>query len=161
MEQNLTPASVVALFDTTKEQRQTFVTMLIESIGNGEVDALKIHTQVKAMEDLITQLKEEPQYRESVLTAAQQYGKRFQFGQAEIAVQEVGTKYDYSVCQDPEYDRLKVEADAAAAALKDRAKFLQTVPTSGLDVLDQNTGELSKIFPPAKSSTTSVVVKLK
>lgn len=161
MTQDMKPASIVALFETSKAERASFVTMLVEQIGNGEVDPLKIHLQVKAMEEVIENLKAEPAYKESVLTAAQQHGKKFQYGSAEVAIQEVGTKYDYSGTNDPVIDRLKWQADKAASELKERQKFLQNIPTDGMVITDEETGETVKVYPPAKSSTTSVVVRLK
>jgi hypothetical protein len=39
--------------------------------------------------------------------------------------------------------------------------FLKKVPHTGLDIINEFTGEVNKVYPPAKSSTTSVAVSLK
>jgi hypothetical protein len=39
--------------------------------------------------------------------------------------------------------------------------FLKKVPHQGLDIINGVTGEVHKVYPPAKSSTTNVAVSLK
>lgn len=158
---DLRATDIVALFETNKTQRQTFVTMVIDSLTNGDVDPLKIHLQVKCMEDIIADLKEDATYRELVLNAAQTNGKSFEYQNAKIEVREVGTKYDFSGCDDPVYNELAYQAKVSAAALKARETVLKAIPITGMVITDESTGETNKVYPPAKSSTTSVVVTLK
>ncbi len=159
---NLAPTSVVALFETNKVQRQSFVTMLIDSLDNGNVDPLKIHLQVKCMEDIIKQLNESPTYKEAVLSKAQTYAsKEFDFINSKISIREVGTKYDFSNCEDPIYSQLETQSKELSEKLKQRAEFLKKAPSEGTVIVDEQTGETTKVFPPSKTSTTSVVVSLK
>jgi hypothetical protein len=53
------------------------------------------------------------------------------------------------------------EYNSAAKAKKDMEEFLKKVPHQGLDIINGVTGEVTKVYPPAKSSTTSVAVSLK
>lgn len=158
---DLRATDIVALFETNKTQRQTFVTMVIDSLNNGDVDPLKLHLQVKCMEDIIAALKEDATYRDHVLDAAQRNGKSFEYQHAKIEVREVGTKYDFSGCDDPVYHELAQQAKDAASALKGREAVLKAIPATGMVITDEATGETNKVYPPTKSSTTSVVVTLK
>lgn len=158
---DLRATDIVALFETSKQQRQTFVTMVIDSLTNGDVDPLKLHLQVKCMEDIIAALKEDATYKEQVLDAAQANGKSFEYQNAKIEIREVGTKYDYSKCDDPTYNELAQQNEATKAALKARETVLKAIPITGMVITDEATGETNKVYPPAKSSTTSVVVTLK
>jgi hypothetical protein len=45
------------IFETTKEQRVEFTHQLIERLNAGELDPLKTHLQVKALEDMLETLK--------------------------------------------------------------------------------------------------------
>jgi hypothetical protein len=158
----MTPTSIVALFETDKIQRQSFVTMLVDAIDNGEVDALKVHIQIKCMEDIIKQLNDTPVYREAVTKMAETFGqKEFQFMNAKISLREVGVKYDFSKCEDPKQIELSQAKDDLSKKLKDREDFLKLAPIEGTLITDENTGETVKVFPPSKTSTTSVVVSLK
>jgi uncharacterized protein (DUF736 family) len=152
--------SVLSLLDTTKAQRLSFVQQAIEAMKNGESDPLQVHRQVKCVEDLLTQLKDNPEYKGLVLFEAEKHGKKYDVGNATFDVRETGTKYDYSQCNDPELVELQAAFAKAETALKQRQKFLQGLPAKGMDTLTAD-AELITIYPPSKTSTTSVVVSLK
>jgi hypothetical protein len=154
--------SILALFETNKEQRQSFVKNVLSNIESGEANPLKIHLQVKNMEQCIKMLTDDPQYKEAVLEEAGKHGgKSFDFHNAKIEVKEVGVKYDFSNCGDAKMAKLHEELEALKKKVKDREDFLKKAPIEGTPVLDEDTAELVTIYPPSKSSTTSVAVTLK
>lgn len=162
MIQDLTTTSILALFQTTKEERQSFTLDLINKIENGEADPLKIHLQVKCMEEIIKLLNSNTIYKQAILAAAEQYGqKSFEFMNSKVEIKEMGTKYDFEKCNDKEWEFLDATAKADANNLKERETFLKTVPAKGLEIVDKFTGEMVTIYPPSKSSTTSIAVTLK
>lgn len=165
--QQMTSVSILAIFQTTKEQRESFASDLLARIENGEVNPLNIHIQFKAIEDIkdrLTDTKKYPEsagrYRNSLLEAAAPYGKKFEYMGAKIEQKEVGVKYDYSQCEDPVLARLEAEADAAAKALKQRQDMLKTIPLSGMTMVDDTTGETFTAYPPSKSSTSYIAVSV-
>ena len=149
------------IFETTKEQRVEFTHQLIERLNNGELDPLKTHLQVKALEDMLETLKNSKDYKDAVLNAAVQNGKEFEYMSAKFNVREVGVKYDYTKCESPAYEEIMADYNDAAKQKKDMEDFLKKVPHSGLDIINGVTGEVTRVYPPAKSSTTSVAVSLK
>jgi len=149
------------IFETTKEQRVEFTHQLIERLNAGELDPLKTHLQVKALEDMLETLKSNKDYKDAVLQAAVLNGKDFEYMSAKFNIREVGVKYDFSKCESPAYDEIMTEYNSAAKAKKDMEEFLKKVPHQGLDIINGVTGEVTKVYPPAKSSTTSVAVSLK
>ena len=154
----LTPTQIVTeLFQTSKTEREQFVAGIVESIENGQVAPLKIHLQIKAMEDIIEQLKANTAYRNALLNEAEKHGKKFEYMNAEIAIREVGTKYDYANSADEHLHELLEQKSALDTAIKNRQKMLQTLPASGL--ADPINGNM--LYPPVKTSTTSVIVTLK
>lgn len=158
----LTPRSIVALFQTTKEERQSFALSLISEIESGNLDPLKVHLQVKCMEDIIKLLNSNTIYKSAVLEAAEKYGqKSFDYQNSKVEIKETGVKYDYSKCNDPEWELLEQQCLSFSEGLKQREAFLKTVPGKGLEILNGITGELVTIYPPAKSSTTSIAITLK
>lgn len=163
----MTSVSILAIFQTTKEQRESFVKDLIERIENGKVNPLNVHIQLKSIEDIqarLTDAKKHPEtsakYRSALLEAAAPYGKKFEYMGAKIEQKEVGVKYDYSQCADPVLYRLEAEADAAAKALKQRQDMLKTLPLSGTTMVDEVTGEAFTAYPPSKSSTSYLAVSV-
>lgn len=160
MTNELTTASILALFETNKEQRQSFALALIDEIESGNVDPLKIHLQVKCMEDIIKLLNSNTVYKNLVLAAAEKYGeKSFTYQNAKVEIKETGVKYDYSQCSDPVFLQAEQEFLKAAEVLKARETFLKTVPPKGMELKIDD--EVVTVYPPSKLSTTSVAVTLK
>jgi hypothetical protein len=155
------PMELQQIFETTKEQRAEFTYQLIERLNAGELDPLKTHLQVKALEDMLETLKANKDYKDAVLQAAVLNGKDFEYMSAKFNIREVGVKYDFSKCESPAYDEIMTEYNSAAKAKKDMEDFLKKVPHQGLDIINGVTGEVTRVYPPAKSSTTSVAVSLK
>jgi hypothetical protein len=169
MDNQLTPTSIVALFDMSKADHANFATMIVDAMDNGNADPLKVHLQLKSMEKVFKNLtdKEENEalskrYRDHVLSAAQQYGgKKFEFHNSVIEIKEAGTKYDYSQCCDPILADLEKRTKELSDELKSRQKMLQLLKPSGQEMIDPSTGESFTAYPPAKTSTTSVQVTIK
>lgn len=158
MSNQLTPTQIVTeLFQTSKAEREQFVSGIIETIENGQVAPLKIHLQIKAMEDIIEQLKANTTYRNALLAEAELHGKKFEYMNAEIAIREVGNKYDYTSSEDIVLTGLLWQKEELDKVIKNRQKMLQTLPPSGL--ADPINGNM--LYRPVKTSTTSVIVTLK
>jgi len=162
MTQDLTTTSILALFETNKEQRQSFALDLVSKIEQGEVDPLKIHLQVKAMEDIIKLLNDNTIYKKAILEEAQKHeGRSFIYQNAKVEIKEVGTKYDFTKCGDVEWELLDQQVTSSTFYKKERETFLKTVPAKGLELINKLTGEVFTVYPPSKSSTTSIAVTLK
>lgn len=159
MTQELTAGSILSLFQTSKQQRQTFVDAILTQVDSGNINPLDVHLQVKCMEDIIKQVSGNDKYKSAILDAAEKSGKKFNYQNAEFAVKESGTKYDYSQCGDTELLELEAKAAELDAKIKAKQKFLQTVPTNGIEVVIGDV--LTTVYPPAKKSTTTVFVTLK
>jgi hypothetical protein len=155
------PMELQQIFETTKEQRTEFTYQLIQRLNAGELDPLKTHLQVKALEDMLETLKANKDYKDAVLQAAVLNGKDFEYMSAKFNIREVGVKYDYTKCESPAYEEIIADFNDATKAKKDMEEFLKKVPHSGLDIINGVTGEVTRVYPPAKSSTTSVAVSLK
>ena len=157
----LSTTNILSLFETTKTERQSFVENVIDKIVAEEVDMLKIHKQLKSLEDISSQLQDNKTYKEYLLNAAEKHGKKFQYQNAEFIIKEVGTKYDYSNCNDLELNDLMRQMDVLKAKIDKKQETLKHLPLSGMLTTDEKTGDTYKIYPPSKKSTTAVSVTLK
>lgn len=172
MEQ-LTTTSILSLFETTKEQRTSFVNDVVGRLMGGDVDPLKVHMQVKAMEDIITQLTSSDPKKNKNIEAAKQYksvlidaakkmeGKTFSFHGGKFEIKEAGTKWHYDKTEDFQLSDLEAIEKEASEAVKKRQEFLKTLPSSGMDLFNEASGELVRVYPPYKTSTETVQVTLK
>ena len=162
MTQELSTTSILSLFETDKQQRESFVNDLINRIDNGEIDPLRVHLQVKCVEDITKLINSNTNYKSAVLEASENQGqKSFQFHNAKFEIKEVGVKYDFSKCEDIVLNRLYDEQERINKLVKYRETMLKTVSENGMIVTDEETGETFTVYPPSKSSTTSVAVTLK
>jgi phenylalanine-4-hydroxylase len=159
MTTTITTLDKLAPFAESKQVRQLMVEDILNLIDSGNADPLQVHYHVKALEDLIKQLTTSKQYKDAILNEAHKHGKSFSFQNSKMEVKETGSKYDYSVCNDAVWTELNKEIEKLTEARKYREEFLRSIRTHGLDILDED-GVVHTIYPPAKSSTTSLTVTL-
>lgn len=149
----------LSLFETSKVERQSFAEAVTHNLLEGLADPLKVHLQVKCMEDIIKQITSNHIYRDLIVTEASKYGKTFEHHNAKFEIKEAGVKYNYENCGDPILQSLEQKFEAIENELKERQKFLKAIPESGMEILVDD--ELIKVYPPSKTSTTSVTINLK
>lgn len=169
--QDLTATSLLALFETTKEQRVQFAERILESAENGFTEPLQIHLQVRSLQDIldILTVRDEKKnkhsdiakrYNNILFDEAKKHGKTFEYKNATFQEKEAGTTYDYTECNDQEYYDLDADYQNAKAALEKRKKFLQSLPEKGQEITTKEY-EIVTIYPPIKKSITTLTVKLK
>ena len=156
----ITTTGILSLFETSKLQRSIFVTDVLNRIENGTVEPIKVHLQLKAMEEIVKTLNTNERYKELLLDAAEKNGKKFMAFNAEFSIKEMGTRYDYSQCGDADLLAMLASIETITAAVKERQEYLKKIPAAGVQQIDAN-GEVITLFPPTKTSTTTVAVSLK
>jgi len=144
----ITTTGILSLLDTTKSERASFVTDIVDKLKDGLADPIKVHLQVKKMEDLLTQIKEHKDYKDLVMDEAVKFGKKFEMYGAAFELRAGASRYDFS--NDSEHAELKEK-------LKQREAFLKGVPAAGIETVNQNTGELVAIYPPIKTPAADVI----
>jgi hypothetical protein len=154
---NLTVTNL-SLFETSKQERQIFAEQITNSLLEGLTDPLKVHLQVKCMEDFIKQITSNSVYKDLIVTEAVKYGKTFEHHNAKFEIKEAGVKYDFQNCNDPILKELEDKFSILDTEVKERQKFLKSIKES-VEVLIGD--EIVTLYPPVKTSTTSVTVNLK
>ena len=156
---NITTYTDLSLFETSKTERLSFAQSVINSAKEGLINPLKLHLQVKCLEDLIKQITSNPDYKELTIDEAYKYGKTFEQYNAKFEIKEMGVKYDFTNCGDPIMTDLLEQQATLDAQIKERQKFLKSVPAEGLQTLIED--EVVTLYPPVKTSTTTISVNLK
>jgi hypothetical protein len=144
---NLTTTGILSLLDTTKSERASFVADLIDKLQDGLADPIKVHLQVKKMEDLLNQIKENQDYKNLVFDEAVKFGKKFELYGAAFEIRSGASRYDYS--NDAEYAELKEK-------LKQREAYLKGVPSTGIETVTKD-GEVVKVYPPIKNPAADII----
>ena len=124
-------------------------------IDNGQ-DVIKIADTIAKIEFFIAELKKSPEYLDYLISEVAKYGKGMTTSSGtKLELAEVGVKYDFSQCNDQELKKMEQEFEVLEEKIKSRKDFLKALSPKGIDVMTEE-GELVTLYPPSKSSKSSV-----
>lgn len=148
----------MGLMAQTSTQIDVFSDQVIQSVKEGEANPIKIQLTIKAMEKAFERILKE--IKENVLTAAEKYpGNEFEFEGNKIQKCSVRTDYDFSVCNDPDWNQFKASETQAADRRKEREATLKTLQKPLNAISDD--GESIIINPPTKKETPGIKIFIK
>ena len=125
----------------------------VQMIEDGDVNPLDTIVKMHAVGKLVEGVTKNIMVKDAVKAELERYGtKNVKYNGVTFQLKAVSTKYDYSTCNDPIWQRLKNNADIAAAALKEREEFLKMIPLEGFTQVDPLTGEVVQTIRPEKRS---------
>lgn len=146
----------------SKETMQIQSRTLIQPIIDGEIDPLQAVAKIRFLSDMLTAALKDDRVKDIILGEIDKNGGKeaTAFG-VKFTQKEMGVSYDYTVCGDPEYDRLAAEMEDLKARMKEREKFLMGIPAEGLPMVDQETGDCYKIIRPLRRASLNYSVTFK
>lgn len=135
-----------------------FTKSIEKEIEEGNYDPI----QLSATLDFIGKACEESKkaIKEKTINELEKYPERREYYGYEIQVTEAGISYDYSKCGDSEILSLYKELELLQAKIKEREQFLKGIKER-FTIVDESTGEVLTLRPPAKKSTTTTKFTLK
>ena len=146
----------------TKTQQADMAETIISKIESGDINPLAVQVGLSAIENVIKTVKASELYKDSTLVEAEKYdSKTFNCYGAQLQIKEVGVKYDFTKCEDPIWNELNDKMEIIKASMKEREDILKRIPYSGQTMVDEDSGEVYKVYPPLKTSTTSVTTTFK
>ena len=136
--------------------------LVAQVLDDGTQSPLDLLLQTSIIAEAAAQIRNNADLRDACIDEYNRFGSQepLQYHGARFTLRETGTTYDYTLCGDPIYARLLKEKEAIDAQLKERERFLKTLPSSGIEITDEDTGEITRIYPPARSSTTNIAITL-
>ena len=139
--------------EVTKELIKEQSIALLKDLDEGHITPLQLAAQLKFVEDIITNVKEE--LRQRVVSEQSKYGKeKMTYHGATFDIKEAGVKYDYSHCDDTIWNDLKQQLDSLNDKMKEREAFLKSLKER-FTYIDESTGEIITLYPPQRKSTTT------
>lgn len=152
----MTTDSVLTLNPANKQQIEFFSTDIVGKVKSGELNALEVYTRLKALEKTSENITK--QIRDDVMKIVDKYPeKSFNAFGSVVEKSETGVKYSYENCGDPEWQEAADQEKQWAEKRKEREKFLQAVKGSAT-LVNEETGETYKVYPPSKTSTSFIKV---
>lgn len=153
------PRELLTMMASTQTQIDVFSDGVIESVQRGEINPLTVLIQLKAMEKAAERILKA--IKTNLLKEADLYAeKEFEFQGNKITKAEHGTKYDYSQCNDTIWFELKAKEVQLKSSITERENFLKALK-SHIVIVDELTGEVTKIYPPTKTSTSGLNVSIR
>lgn len=143
------------LLTCTKADIANLVSNVCENLNDGLLDHAQALVVGKKLEELFKQ------YNEAVRQLSKgkiklHKGESYITHGVEITEAETGVKYDYSKCNDSEWNSLTEKIEPLIELRKSREKFLQSIRK---DWIDEETGEV--INPPLRTGSTSYKLTFK
>lgn len=134
---------------STAAQADLMIERLIDEVRSGATDPLKLRIFLKHFERVIKEVSEGTDAE--IMREANKYGTKFTLMDAEVQQKINGAKFQFDKTADPVWDRLKQTADMANEALKERETFLKALPEIGMDLIDEETGDVTHVNKPYTS----------
>lgn len=154
----------VKLFETYPEnkfQQQMLANEIILPVIEGDVNPIDVYVKAKAIQDALKIVTDDDRVKDLVICEVEKYGNNTTYNSASLQVKEMGVKYDYSVCNDSIYNDLVDNIEKLKETLKQREKFLKSISSDGTLMVDEETGEVNKIYPPIKMAAQGISVTFK
>jgi hypothetical protein len=128
--------------------------MVADILNNGHI--IESADALNKMETLIKEIKSNPDWIDYLREQVAMNGASvITSSGTKLELAEVGIKYDFSKCGDEMLNDLLAEQERIDELVKERQTFLKTIPVSGIDVVTIS-GELVTLYPPSRSSTSSI-----
>lgn len=143
----------------TKTQIETGAKAIVKAVvDDGEADPLRVATAMKAIEIAMKIIKSG--IEDAMVDEAEKEGqKTFTRNGHQYQIRAAATRYDFSLCGDPALKKMEAEMADLSANIKNRQTFLKGL-TESETIADKETGEMVEVFPPSKSSKTTVAITL-
>ena len=152
-----TTLSILRQLPETKAEIQLFADKTIDMIKEGCEDPIDLSIRLKALEETIKQIR--AGIKDIALEEAEKNGKEFDYKSAKISIGAVGVKYDFSNCQDTEWELLDSEVKFATDRKKERESFLKNIKGQ-ITTVDTETGETNTIYEPIKSGSENIKITI-
>jgi hypothetical protein len=153
-----TTINTLSILPSTKDEIQNFSIKIISELENGMIKPLDLLKQIKCFEKVIEQTKDT--LYKMAREEAEKYGaKSFEYKGIKIELAEVGTKYDYSQCNDFVLAKVSEELSKLNESKKQRETFLKSLKDP-ISLVDEESGDIIQVLPPIKSSTSSLKVTI-
>ena len=146
----------------SKETMQMQSSALIQPIIDGEIDPLRAVAKIRFLSDMLAATLKDDRVKDVILSEIDKNGGKevTAFG-VKFSQKEMGVSYDYTVCQDPEYNRLAADMEALKAKMREREKYLMGIPAEGIPMVDQETGDCYKVIRPLRRASLGYSVTFK
>jgi len=132
--------------------------LIRDNINDGYLDALEVLISAKKMQELGKQLEDVSRPIAEDKTRLQK-GEVYKTQSVEVVEKTIGSRTDYSNCNDEVWEKLQQDLSDLKEAIKQREAFLNAL-TSQTTIVT-NDGEIVTLNPPIKSGRIGLSLTIK
>ena len=158
MDNQLINFEVLQLQSLNKEAIVSQSLLVRDNINDGYLDALEVLISAKKMQEFGKQLEEVSRPIAEDKTRLQK-GEVYKTQSVEVVEKTIGSKTDYSNCNDEVWEKLQQDLSDLKEAIKQRENFLNALTTQTTIVT--NDGEIVTLNPPIKSGRIGLSLTIK
>lgn len=153
-----TASSTLSVLPNNKAEVENFANKLISEIENGQINPLELLRQQRAIEKVFDLIKDS--LTKAARDEAEKYGvKSFEFKGAKFELAEAGVKYDYSQSGHVGYSKISESIAKLNEKKKEFETFIKAVKEP-VNLVDEDSGEVFTVYPPQKTSTSTIKITL-
>jgi hypothetical protein len=153
------PTIDIAHLQPSIETSNHLANAIIETVLNGNINPLDLPVKKKCIEMALDQAMKNEKVQEVLIEEIRKHGKHADHFGAKLEVIEAGTKYHFDKCNDPDLRALEAEAAIINAKATARKELLKKLSPEGETILKDD--EVIQIYPPTKTSTTTIKITMK
>jgi hypothetical protein len=136
-----------------KAKMLAIINSVTDAVDNGEVKPIEAVITLCTFEKAIEQAKK--LITPAVIDEITKYGKKAEMLGCELSLMEGGAVFEFDNCGDNHLIELMKTESNIKEEIKKRKDFLKAIPIDGTTIVDEETGETFKLFPPTKKSTST------
>lgn len=150
--------SLTSLLNLNKAYMGQITDNAMRAVTDGHYDSITALVIAKKGLELFTQLEKK------VRPIAEHHarlgkGEVYTKFNTDITQKESGVKYDFSACDDAEWETINAKMELYSNMLKEREKFLKTI-TKPMTIVDQETGDILELKPPIRSGKLGLNISI-
>lgn len=146
----------------TKTEQQAMAQQFAKLVQEGVVNPIEAFVKMKSMQETINSFMKDETVKSLVIEECDKYGKGEtpQYLGASAQVKETAVKYDFTGCNDDVILNLYEKKRILDEKIKERETYLKAIRQPKTEI-DEETGNVYTVYPPARSSTTTIAITFK
>ena len=142
-----------------KAAKRNLESVLKDMYLSGDHDPLRVEIGVKGVEEAVKAVRRDKAVRDTVMNSIDTYNeKTFEFSGVQVQKKNTPARYDFTVCNDPIWERQQKELTDLKEAITKRETFLKGISGSE-HITDPSTGEIIEVKEPVKTQGETFAIK--
>ena len=137
----------------TKASQTLWAEQIIRPLLDGEIEPIDFIVRLKGLKNTLDEAEKNERVKDIIVRQLYRENNQASCNGVKITLKEGGVKYDYSGCGDSVYADLQAQKQELDRQIKEREAFLKAVPDMGMDIVNEDTGEIHRVYKPVRMAS--------